>query len=382
MNKIPDLKLLFIDYNIPYLLNHSDVFIGGASVRLLAFVNGLIYHGSSVGVLTWKGSKEFIGSNPGFEMIETYHKEYGLKYLRWIYYRIPGLLFSIKNYKPDFLIQRCAGFDTGIIAIISKILRIPFVYMVANDIDVDDRINSSLSFRNKMFYKIGIKQAAIIVCQNEYQQTKLKDKFPDKIIIKIKNPFYTGIKTGLLLNNERQYFAWIGQFTYQKNLAAFYRIAASNKQYKFIIAGKSDTTPDPETSHAIINLRTIDNVEFVGNIKRDGVFPFLSKSYALINTSRYEGFSNTFLEAFSVATPVISLQVNPDNIFNKYRVGYLTDEQNISKIFSECIELDYQKSKTYFSKYMEENHNYRINAKLLADTLLTYKENLHSSNSV
>ena len=381
MDKPYKLRILFFDFNIPYLLKNSDVFVGGATVRLYAFCKGLIHRGHSVGVLTWKGTKEFVGSDPGFGMIESYHKEYGLKYLRWIYYRIPRLFFSIKNYKSDFLIQRCAGFDTGIIAIISKILRIPFVYLVANDIDVDERLSTVLSHRSRIFYNIGLKQASIIICQNDYQKKCLVKRFPAKVIRIIKNPFHTGIKTDPLLNNERQYFAWIGSFTYQKNLAAFYRIAANNKKYKFKIAGKSNTALDPETSNAINNLSALDNVEFIGNIKRDEVFSFLSGSYALINTSRYEGFSNTFLEAFSVATPVISLIVNPDDIFNQYSIGYLVNEENIHEVLLKCKELDHNKSKDYFEEYLVLHHDYKVNAEIFADTLLAYRNSLNTYNS-
>lgn len=151
------LRLLFLDFNIPYLLNNSEIFIGGASVRLFAFCQGLIQNGHNVGILTWKGARDFVNSENDFELLESYSKNYGLKYFRWVYYRIPKLLSTIKIYNTDFLIQRCAGFDTDILGIISKLLKIPFVYMVANDIDVGKKINTILSFQSRIFYNIGFK---------------------------------------------------------------------------------------------------------------------------------------------------------------------------------------------------------------------------------
>ena len=41
------------------------------------------------------------------------------------------------------------------------------------------------------------------------------------------------------------------------------------------------------------------------------------KSKILINTSSFEGFPNTFVQAWANGVPVISLKVDPDNIIKK-----------------------------------------------------------------
>jgi len=70
-------------------------------------------------------------------------------------------------------------------------------------------------------------------------------------------------------------------------------------------------------------LKELPNVKFSGYIKRADMNNFLSEAYALLNTSHFEGFSNTFLEAWAVGTPVIStIYVNPDNIINEKSLGF------------------------------------------------------------
>ena len=49
---------------------------------------------------------------------------------------------------------------------------------------------------------------------------------------------------------------------------------------------------------------------------------YLDKSRLLINTSSAEGFPNTFVHAFAHGVPVVSLDVDPDNIIKRYNLGF------------------------------------------------------------
>jgi glycosyltransferase involved in cell wall biosynthesis len=101
-----------------------------------------------------------------------------------------------------------------------------------------------------------------------------------------------------------------------------YQLVRSLPHVKFKIAG----APTNKTSNEILNclekLNSCDNVELVGTLNRDQVFFYLSKAYLLVNTSHFEGFSNTFLEALAVGTPIISREsIDPDQIISKYGLG-------------------------------------------------------------
>ena len=108
--------------------------------------------------------------------------------------------------------------------------------------------------------------------------------------------------------------------------------------YKFKIAGTKFVTTDEDALKGLEILEKLDNVEFVGHISNELIPDFLSKSYCLLNTSRLEGFSNTFLEAWAVGVPVITTKnVNPDNVISKYHLGLVCD--NYSDIPSKMEEM-------------------------------------------
>ena len=66
----------------------------------------------------------------------------------------------------------------------------------------------------------------------------------------------------------------------------------------------------------------IPNLEFIGFIPYPDIGKYFNAASILINTSNFEGFSNTFLQAWMAHTPVISLNVNPDEIICRYKLGF------------------------------------------------------------
>ncbi len=217
--------------------------------------------------------------------------------------------------------------------------------------DVDDRIYTLISKFEARMYRLGVKMADHISCQNEYQFKAMKKKYPDKNIFISHNPFR--VKAPLKIT-EREYIAWIGNFRHAKNIPALADAAEKLPQYKFKIAGGNFEKTDTDAEEGLNKLKELPNVELVGYVSNSDIPDFLNKAYILLNTSRTEGFSNTFLEAWSVGTPVVSTEnVNPDNLIRKHDLGA------VSKSYEELPELIDNFIKTGKHEELSENcYNY------------------------
>ena len=87
-----------------------------------------------------------------------------------------------------------------------------------------------------------------------------------------------------------------------------------------MIGGKSESTElFRETNNAV---NKIQNLDFMGFVPHNKIFDYYKKAILLINTSKTEGFPNVFLEAWVHSIPVISLNVDPDGIITKFKLGY------------------------------------------------------------
>jgi glycosyltransferase involved in cell wall biosynthesis len=367
------LKILYIDFAIPHLIRDNDFPSGGAAVEWLSWIEGIRQTGNEIGILTWKGATKFINKELDFDIIESYNLKKGIPFIRFFYYRLPNILRAVKNYNPDVIIQEGSRGLTFIGVFISKILGKVFIYRIASDKDVDGRIKKKLSKRELFLYRVALKNTNIFICQNEYQYKTLKNKFPDKRIVILYNPFV--IKKDLAnLNNNRYYIAWIGNFRYEKNVAALLPIAKALPDINFKIAGKPSRDIDKVSLHALDKLKTLNNVELVGYLKRSEIIPFLSNAHALLNTSFLEGFSNTFLEAWVAGTPVITTKnVNPDDIITRYNLGVVADTyDDLSVIIKKIVNSNNDENLRYkYRQYVEEHHNPQNLAEKLIKVILS-----------
>ena len=320
-----------MDFTLPYLLKDGDYPVGGWAVELNAWLHGLSGEGHTVGVLTWSGANAYVGRSLPFELIEAYDPNKGVRILKYGYSYIPGMIRGARRFKPDVLIQACASIHTGMMALVAHHLETPFVYRAVNDSDVDGRYKARMPYYARLGYEYGIGQADAVVCQNRHQKQKLGAWFPGRSSPIVYNPFLSTDASGPLRSrSERGYVAWLGVFQPQKNLPLLLSVARASPDIKFRIGGMASTSEmDAPTTAALDGLKRLANVEFAGYVKRSELFDFLSGAVALLSTSHYEGFSNTFLEAFSAGTPVIApMRVDPDLIVTRNKLGYTSESDD------------------------------------------------------
>jgi glycosyltransferase involved in cell wall biosynthesis len=75
-------------------------------------------------------------------------------------------------------------------------------------------------------------------------------------------------------------------------------------------------------------------VDYRGQVSPDEALRLMSEAALFLSTSVEEGFPNTFLQAWSAGTPVVSLTIDPDRIIAHHRLGKVscTIEQAIADI--------------------------------------------------
>lgn len=167
-----------------------------------------------------------------------------------------------------------------------------------------------------------------------------------------------------------EYFLFVGRLNHQKGLKEILEIIGALKGINFVVIGR------PASNHAagrILDLRELPNCFYLDQVPNKTVIGWMKRAEALISTSTMEGFPNTFLESWSVGTPVISLFSNPDNQFRHHFLGEFCNG-DLSKLISM---LDNFESANFENKRMKayvRRHNSAASAGQAFVSGLEYKQ--------
>jgi len=359
------------DDNIELIVKDGEP-MGGAVIATHAWMQALHELGQEIILFRrLEDQRPILKEFDWVQECKVFNSKKGIPVIRWVYYRFPSIFSNLKKIRPDFLIESIPTWNSPIIGIFCKLIGTKQVLRLASDKMVDDIINKTYKEFENSFVFWGFQFCDVIMAQNDYQYLKLKNKFPNKKILKISNPFKINKEYLIYKPQPLGYIAWVGNFRYPKNLKLLYKLAKLISGEKFYIAGQSLNKMDEETEEYLGKLKQLKNVVFVGTVSRELILPFFKKAKFLLNTSRYEGFSNTFLEAMCTGTPILTTEnVNPDHIIDKNDLGYIyKDPEDLQKFLNSIHPDFYEKKSKNCVSYIQENHDHLILGRKLLEFL-------------
>jgi glycosyltransferase involved in cell wall biosynthesis len=116
---------------------------------------------------------------------------------------------------------------------------------------------------------------------------------------------------------------WISNFKPLKQPELFIKLAEgfhNIQNVQFIMIGRPSSGAWQKELAEEIN--QLPNLEYMGEQSIEQVNKVLSESHILVNTSRYEGFSNTYIQAWMRRVPVVTLNADPDSMIEAKGFGY------------------------------------------------------------
>jgi glycosyltransferase involved in cell wall biosynthesis len=152
----------------------------------------------------------------------------------------------------------------------------------------------------------------------------------------------------------------VGTLSLAKGLRALLPVITISPRVHFEFVGE---VLDNEGASVARELRQLPNVTLTGPLGRRETLERIAAAKALVNTSPHEGFPNTFLEAWALGTPVISLYVDPGGVIRRNHLGYVCDG-NI-QLFQELVQresydLDPSSIRTYVASHHSPESAFRV----------------------
>lgn len=323
-------KICFYALNTYPLLSGKNLgFTNGAELQQVLIGKELAKKGYDVSFVVFDHGQKPFEIIDGIKIYKAVPKGYVLSGIKSFYHAFKSVWNALKQANADIYYQRCAGRDTGFIALFCLLKRRKFVYGLASDKDVDGTFTKDAKLYERILYKFGLKLSDYIIAQSEYQRELLKTDYNlDSIVIK--NPY--PIEKVERSKSEPPIVLWVGTIKPEwKQPKLFLKLAKKIPDAKFQMVGGASANKqfyDKIKEEA----ERIPNLEFVGFVPYPDVNKYFENASILVNTSSVEGFSNTFLQAWVAHTPVVSLNVDPDEIICKYKLGFH------SKRFEQMVE--------------------------------------------
>jgi glycosyltransferase involved in cell wall biosynthesis len=169
----------------------------------------------------------------------------------------------------------------------------------------------------------AINTADFIMVQTERQRELLKDNF-DRTGTVIKNPVAVSddARRRWIKREEREFVLWVGRSdTFHKRPLLALDLARSCRELDVVMIVNRTNR---EVFEAIQRDRPA-NVRIVEHVPHDEIWDYYRRARVFISTSAYEGFPNTFLQAAVCGAPVVSLNVDPEEILASRGCGLLAD---------------------------------------------------------
>lgn len=352
-----DLKICFVSLGAyPLLTNKNLEYVGGAEVQMMELGKELNLKGYHISFITYGEKNLEIKNIGGINVLPVYdiNKIDKMNLLK----KTSVIWKKMKSIDADIYIHQAGS--PGIISIFGMLNRKKSINVIASDADVTGKAISERNVIRMWQAKVGncidIKLSDIVISQNDFQKSMLKNKYKRNSIV-IKNAFNIPPKHDC--NNKDEYILWIGTIRSVKQPYLYLEIAKHFPENKFLmVGGQGDNL---ELFKKIKDdAGKIPNLDFKGFVPHRYIFNYLKRASILISTSKIEGFPNVFLEAWMFGVPVVSLTANPDGIITDYELGHHSKnlDQMIKdiKILLEDKEIRKKMGKNG-RKYVEKYHN-------------------------
>jgi len=307
--------ICFLAFGTFPLLSQQDTFydVGGSELQQVLIGKELVKKGYNVVFIDFDYGQNLSEVIDGIKIIKTFKPKKKTNVWEYILH-IHSLLDALLQSNADIYYQR-----TGVYAvprIFTKIVRKPFVFAIPNDKLVNFTGENNLIVR--LLRNFDVSYADHVVVQSNYQREKLKQHF-DKDSTLIQS--ICVINADIVQKNQTPLVLWVATLREWKQPWIFLDLAKKFPEIEFcMIGGPSADVKFFETVKS--EAEKIKNVQFLGFVPQHLVGNYFEKAWVFVNTSSVEGFPNTFFHAWSAFTPVLSLNVDPDEVICKNQLGF------------------------------------------------------------
>lgn len=371
------ISICIIAHNAYGVLAKTDTkHAGGIEVQTPLMAKWLARNGFDVSMVTWDEGIEDSGVIDGVRVLKLCKRDDGMKGMRFFHPRWTSYVKALRRASADIYYYNCGDLGLGQLVAWARYNKKTTVFSVASEQDCYQNLSHISSWRDKHFYKYGLRNADNVIVQTNKQKTILKNEYGiDSILVPMPcEGFSNDIKSPAERLSGEKRILWIGRLTREKRLELLLDVAERCSDLHFDIVG-SENLPSQYAKEVTTRANAIKNVTLHGRVQHQDIGKFYNNATLLCSTSLYEGFPNVYLEAWSTGLPIVST-FDPDSVIDNNNIGRIAnDAESIVRAIRELYE---ESTYTEISKnaleYYREKHSVSASMKEFSDVFKTIAE--------
>lgn len=295
-----------------YFVDGSDEYVGGREQQYSQLVPRLHQNGLDVHAVVYNAPDE--------DTDVTYHEirhPDSRQFTHLSFLRDVTAIY--RNVDPDIMLQSGAQASTYIFRMLSGLHGVPFVFHWATDADQSGEVVPPKHVGPPL-YRASRRRADLNIVQTQKQADLI-----DEPAVVIPNILDTRIAWKQASGDA---VLWLATIEPAKSPERFVELARALPHREFRMAGRI-TGPDAFQNQIRNQIETTPNITHLGQIPREEIPTYLSEGRCLVNTSDYEGFSNTYLEAACSKLPIVSLFHDPNDMIEQQTAGIVVDKSPV-----------------------------------------------------
>jgi glycosyltransferase involved in cell wall biosynthesis len=289
----------------PVISGNTEIkVVGGAEVQQSMIAPALARRGFRVSMICHDYGQPDRSEIEGVTVYNIHKPDEGIPGLRFIHPRLTSLWRALTRVDADVYYQRTAAVHTAYMAHFCRKHGRKAIYSGASDVDFLPGREDIRYTRDKKIFEWGVRHVDRIITQNDVQQKQLLDNYGiEGVVIPSCYVPPKGARS-----DRGGYVLWTASVRPSKRAELALEIARRLPNYRFVVIGGPD--PDRKSQQYYASLqetaRALPNVEMRGFVPFTEAERWFNGARLVLNTSLYEGFPNTFLQAWSRSIPTVA----------------------------------------------------------------------------
>jgi hypothetical protein len=293
--------------------------VGGAELQSAYLARALVEQGFRVRHIV--AAKAAFPRDDGVEVV-TIPAAYGTGGFA----RRRAILRALREANARLYVQRSAGFETLAVGLFARATCRRFVFSSSSVADFsrepDVAVNAGASldeWPTRVQYLTGLRFANAVVVQSSEQRSLAASE--RGIAPRMIRSFCPTVALPAE-SYAREAFLWIGGLIGSKDPLAYVELARRVPAATFwMVAGGRGDAWAQLAGEVRARSASVPNLHLLPPVARDELLGLYGRAVAVVSTSRFEGFPNTFLEGWARGTPSLSLRVDPDSVIERNELG-------------------------------------------------------------